>query len=67
MNGIVKALLLLVCAIVGIWMAYQCLWKNEDMRGNKLKHNVLGILTGKDPVPGYTLSDPTTKKKVHHG
>jgi hypothetical protein len=36
---------------------YQYFWKNQDLKGKPLKHNVIGVLSGSDPIPKMVEND----------
>ena len=49
--NIIGWVILLISVIIGMWLAYQYIWKNEDYKGRRLNSNVLNVLLGNEPIP----------------
>ena len=62
--NVISFVLILVFGILFLWCTYQYLWKNEDLKGNRLKHNVMGILFGNRPVPKDLFEEEDMHKDV---
>mgnify|MGYP000111745481 CR=1 FL=1 len=50
--GILGCIALIICGILGIWLAYMYFWRGENYKGEKITSaNPVKILMGMEPIP----------------